>query len=451
MKTRNSPDVLILGAGAAGLICARELVRAGKSVVVLEARDRVGGRVLTHAAEGTGYAIEDGPEFIHGAQPVTFQLLQEFGMDFEDVSDNHLFFRNQKITDRPSFFEELARLMPQKTPATGDQSVDDWLKAKRKLKADQRALLQSFIEGFHAADLKLMSVRGLIDAEETEDPDLEGVSNFRPREGYAKLMHAMATPLMAQGSVYLNHQVRRIEWMKGSVKIEAHGPTGETREFVAAQVVVTLPLGVLKNTEDLVWNPAPPSLTKRWSRIEVGHVQKITFRVRERFWENLKTKDPVSFVHMGPECDFPTWWTQAPRRSPLLVAWQGGPRAFAMSAWTEAERVDAALKTLQKFSGLSKAKLEAQILSTHRHDWLKDPYARGAYSFVGVGGFPDSKAFAKPVEDTIYFAGEATHTGSARGTVHGALESGLRAARQVLMRRHPHSHPPKKTPPGRSR
>lgn len=270
-----------------------------------------------------------------------------------------------------------------------------------------------------------------MDTEETDDPDLEGVANFRPRCGYGPLLDAMARELIAKGKLRLNTRARRIEWRPGRVTVEVTDAAGGTRTFHAKKLVCTLPLGVLKNGTDLVWSPAPSELSRRWRHLEVGHVQKLVFRMRERFWENLGADLPVSFVHLGPEFNFPTWWTQHPRRTPLLVAWQGGPRAEAMSAWSETELVDAAVTTLTAWSKLSKVELRERIISVHHHDWSRDEFARGAYSYVGVGGQQGAKAFGKPLAETIFFAGEATQTGSARGTMHGAFMSGQRVARLI--------------------
>lgn len=160
----------------------------------------------------------------------------------------------------------------------------------------------------------------------------------------------------------------------------------------------------------------------------MGHVQRIVFRFRERFWENLDD-DPVSFLHAGPDTYFPTWWTQHPMRTPHLVGWQGGPKAEEIGHWREDEKITSALKTLSKLTGRSFTFLNSQVQSWHSHNWTEDPHTLGAYSYVAAGGMQAAKLFRRPIEDTLVFAGEAAAVGTERGTVHGAFDSGLNAAR----------------------
>lgn len=422
-------DALVLGAGVAGLACAHQLRAQGHDVVVLEARDRIGGRVWTRPILGSDLPCELGAEFIHGAQPEILHRLERAGQGFDDVTDHHHFLRKARLNPRPHFFEELGRLMPQirERSRTGrgqtDPSVAAWLSRQRRMRPDQKALFKAFVEGFHGADLDRIGIRGLADAEETEDPDLEGVFNFRPRDGYAPLLEELSRDLRREGRILLGHRARRIQWSPAQVQIEATTIGAGVRSFRARKVVVALPVGVLKSPDDLEWSPWPDELTSRLRAIETGHVQKVTFLFRERFWEKLGAREPVSFVHLGPEFDFPTWWTMHPRRSGLLVAWQGGPRAALMSTWSEARRLEVALKSLARWSKISVPALAELVVGYQHHDWSADPFARGAYSYLAGGGVPAARQFKKPIADTIYFAGEATQMGSARGTVHGALRS----------------------------
>jgi monoamine oxidase len=158
----------------------------------------------------------------------------------------------------------------------------------------------------------------------------------------------------------------------------------------------------------------------------------------ERFWAaegfadrtGRQELDTLSFLHT-PDGDFRVWWTAYPVRAPLLVAWAGGPRARALAGLTRAEIERRACAALARHTGLTARRIRAMVRRTWMHDWQQDPFARGAYSYPLVGGVDAPAVLARPVTRTIFFAGEATDVEGATGTVHGAIASGRRAARQV--------------------
>jgi monoamine oxidase len=154
-------------------------------------------------------------------------------------------------------------------------------------------------------------------------------------------------------------------------------------------------------------------------------VCKVVLRFREPFWD-----DRLSFLH-DREGDFPTWWTASPWRVPVITAWAGGPRAEALRELDETALVDRALASATRTLAVPRPRLEELLESWRVHDWRRDPYSRGAYSYVGVGGLPAQRALARPCEGTLFFAGETTEP-TEMGTVSGAIASGQRAARQVL-------------------
>src|SRR5205085_6351383 len=129
------------------------------------------------------------------------------------------------------------------------------------------------------------------------------------------------------------------------------------------------------------------------SRIAMGHAVRITIRFRERFWENsriMKGPDngPLSefgFLHSQEE-SFPTWWSHMPVRSPVLVGWGGGPNAERLAFRGEAFAADQALGTLSRIFGLRRGRLDGLVDGWHFHDWSADPFSRGSYSYIPVGG-----------------------------------------------------------------
>lgn len=133
----------------------------------------------------------------------------------------------------------------------------------------------------------------------------------------------------------------------------------------------------------------------------------------------------------SPQAAFPTFWSTLPLRSSVLSAWAAGPNARRLSGSTEAELVRTALDSLQSVFGRS-VRIRTLLEGAYLHDWQADPFARGAYSYVMAGGMTARKALAASVQGTLFFAGEAADTQGESGTVAGALQSGARAARQVL-------------------
>jgi monoamine oxidase len=181
----------------------------------------------------------------------------------------------------------------------------------------------------------------------------------------------------------------------------------------------------------------PKELALALSGLEMGHAMRIVFRFRSRFWENLKTasnlnEHPLNFILGGPGFDFPTWWTSAPLRTPFITAWQGGPRVLKIATMPESARIQLALKTLSKLTGRSLAFLNEELQASYVHDWTNDPFSQGAYSYVRTGGFDHAKKLSGPFGQTLFIAGEATEDGAPRGTVHGAMISGQKAAEKIL-------------------
>ena len=423
-------DIIIIGAGAAGLICAQELLQSGANVLVLEARSRIGGRINTSIDPLDETPIELGAEFIHGAPPEVLKIAKSAGLEFYEVKDEHLFYNKSKLEKDDKFWDEVGDIMKKlETERKEDRSVSEFLKGHH-FSEKNTALFTSFVEGFHAADLKQISEKGLAATEESD----EGLHRFNG--GYSHLALEILKKFPPDHDcLRFNTVVKGIDWSKTDIHIAADC-MGTHLKFTCKKLVVTIPLGVMKTLSgakgSIDWNPSQPEpLHEALAGVEMGDVQKITFRFRTQFWKTV-SKDPVCFMHMGPEHYFPTWWSLQPQDSPHLVAWQGGPRAKEMALWKPQKRIDTAVETLAQLTEKSTEFIREQIISTHSHDWSSDPFSRGAYSYVAQDGSKHAKLLQKPFKNKIFWAGEATATGPARGTVHGAMASGRRAAKELL-------------------
>jgi len=395
-------DVLVIGAGAAGLAAAAELARAGRSVLIVEARDRIGGRCDTRRLPGIAVPVELGAEFIHGRPEATYSLMGKAGVAAVDSTRTQLLASDGRLQPVNMFTH--AQTVARRRLKGRDVSFRAFL-ARQRLPRLTRTLATMMVQGFDAADPRLASAREILD-------EWTGVSAAQPRPngGYGPLLEFLAR----QAKVQLQTVVRELRWKRSAVEVRGTF-RGERWSAWAPRAVITLPIGVL------------PSLVKdkreALSKLESGPVIRVAMAFREAFWE--KAHPGVAFFH-SPSAPFPTFWTPLPMHAPLLTAWAGGPKAARLTGSSERHLLRSALASVRSVLGNIDEPSAFAI-----HDWQADPYARGGYSYVRVGGTGAREDLAAPLEETLYFAGEATDTEQS-GTVGGALASGQRAAREVL-------------------
>jgi len=303
--------------------------------------------------------------------------------------------------------------------------------------AGEARLLQSYVQGFHGADPTAFSIRALVREETSGESSSIG---YRPLAGYDELVRAMARALDPQ-NIALRTVVRRVAWSAAGVEIDAtSGLDRQSARFLARRLVVTVPLGVLQAPADsegaIDFQPALSAKGRALSGLAAGPVVRLVLRFREPFWERGLPKLPaedaraLGFLH-GGSTPFPTFWTEQPTRAPLLVAWAGGPSAARLATLDDAGLTGAALTSLAAITGVAETRLRAELVATYSHDWVRDPYARGAYTYTRPGGIDAARELGLPLGGVLFFAGEATHAEGEVGTVHGAVETGLRAAREV--------------------
>lgn len=437
-----SPDVIIIGAGAAGLAAARALCAAHQEVLVLEARQRIGGRVFTVHNGNSVLPVELGAEFVHGDSPEAFEILDAARITAVELPDLHWRANEGSLRPLGDYWSRIDQVRKRIRKTTRDRSFAQFLESQKSLSSDLRALARAFVEGYHSAHLDRISTQSLA----MTDDEVEGSADnkqFRLLGGYDGLMNWLAAGLEpGQCAVQLNTVAEAIEWKKGKVRVRARC-AGERVQFDSRAVIVTIPLGVLKAPPDaqgaLRIDPYPDTLRSSLSQLEMGSVFKIIFEFRERFWDKddfleqrlapARQHSSLNFLH-APDSDVPTWWTSAPARLARLTGWAGGPKAESMLGQPESVSVERSLRSLSTMLGMDQSELRKLTVAWTTHDWSADPFSRGAYSYVGVGGVKAQKALARPIEGTLFFAGEATES-EQTGTVIGAIESGRRAARQL--------------------
>jgi monoamine oxidase len=428
-------DVIVIGAGAAGLTAARRLTGAGLRVVVLEALDRLGGRIRTLHEPEWPVPIELGPEFIHGGAAETWTIIRAASLASYEVGGE----QSQSSAGRvsPLDFSPVWRdVFGRMEHFSGDDiSFADFLRRDcADIPEDVKRQATGYVEGFNAADQNNVSVRWLQGSEQAVGQG----SSYRLQNGYDSVirwLEAGIDPELAE--LRLNTIVSAVRWQRGRVEVEVRTPAGDAAgPFTGRAAVITLPLGVLQAPADsdggVRFLPDVPQQRAASEKLRMGGVVKLVLRFREAFWEETGAAE-LSFLHT-PDEPLLTWWTTRPMRAPVLTGWAGGPAADRLAGRSESELVAQALDALARSFSIGRKRLGELLAAWHTHDWSADPFYRGAYSYVAVGGFNAPLQLGTPVEETLFFAGEATEQ-LLNGTVAGAIASGHRAAKEVLSAR----------------
>ncbi len=416
----------MIGAGMAGLMAARKLAEAGRHVLVLEARDRVGGRIRTFREQGE--VLELGAEFIHGHPEELWELIHEAGLRTYALDGKNLCHKNGKLKkcdEQGEVFKFLNGLEKWKGV---DLAFADY-PPLAKLPPEKQEEVINYVQSFNAADYRRIGVHALAVQQRAEE-EIAGGEVFRVLDGYDRVPEFVANKVReAGGRIELSRTVEKIVWERGRVQVFVRDG-GELAQYSAEQAVIALPLGVLQNL-GVIFDPVPAALIAA-RQLAMGPVRRFTLLFRERWWAAHDQKlSKLSFLFAHDSMP-PVWWTAHPQETPTLTGWIGGPRSTAFDQFTREQVGDAACKELAQIFAVPVAMLRGQMLCCATHDWQTDPLTCGAYSYVPAGALDAVLTMATPVKQTLYFAGEHTDTTGHWGTVHAAMRSGLRAAKQVL-------------------
>jgi monoamine oxidase len=417
-----APDVVIIGAGVAGLTAARDLTTAGARVLVLEARNRHGGRVMTHhLAEGP---VELGAEFVHGAFPEILGVAQEAGLRLREARRGAP-RRTAGQFDAGDYFSAMDRLLALASLGDSDESFQqlvDRVDVEPQIKANGLRL----VEGYHAADPARISVQSLIrNTAADERPGAE--RQFRFAEGYDGLVTAIfqrIDPRLCE--LRYNVVASAVEWRAKRVLVR----TAAGAEFTAPQAIITVPLGVLK-AGAIRFTPALNDKEQALRTLEMGAVVRVSLCLESEVWATQERLAGDGFLFSG-DAPFPVWWVSNPPPFPVVTGWAAGPNARALAGLDEAQRVRAAVDALTVVLGMDPVRLQQGLRGGFSHDWQTDPFSRGAYSYAAVGGSDAGDELGAPLEGTLFIAGEATESDGQNATVHGAIASAQRVAKEVL-------------------
>jgi monoamine oxidase len=429
-------DVVVVGAGAAGLAAALWLAEHSVRVAVLEGRNRIGGRVLWQPVGTSDVPAELGAEFIHGPAPETSALLRDAGLTTRETGGPTWLCRSAGVLETVEEDFSSGDIFARVSSLAADESVDAFLRRFERdpqLREEARRA-RSFVEGFEAADPALASARAIADEVRT---GVDSTSS-RPAGSYAPLFAYLAARCTDTGiDLRLGTTVERIAWARGGVTVEARSENTGAAAIHAKCAIVTVPVGVLQlgsgDAQIAFVPPLPPETQAALRGLEMGHAVRVALTFRTPFWEDVaggRYRDAAFFRCEGGA--FNAFWTQLPLRGRSIVAWAGGPRATAMNSTAMQDRIDCACDEFgTMFGERERARRELEAGATH--DWSADPFAHGAYSYVATGGGAARAALGVPVENRLFFAGEATATDGQAGTVSGAFGAGTRAAREALL------------------
>ena len=434
-------EVLILGAGAAGLACAERLHQRGVPFTILEARDRIGGRALTDFGLAPDLPLELGAQMVHGRHVITHRWAQAAGLTTRSwpVSQRALFSLNRRLCRFPwlalpgypgfgfrAFYQGIYGL-PRKLRAAPlpDRSLAVFLQEQAPPLGARR-----FVELLHAhvyaADPEEIGVRGPAEEERRAGEEF-GYRNFRLNEGYSELFRRHAAPFLDR--IRTGVRITSIQRSGAGVRIEARTGAGEaTTTFDARAAIVTLPLGVLKDGS-VNFDPAlPPAKQEAIRRIAFGMGYALQLRLsggdlRERLGD-------FSVIWGGGATTFHRPGVRRRLSSEILTAFTVGREAKRRAGLDPGALLAATLAELSEV--LPRNVHIGDVVESSVHLWPEDPFARGAYSFLPTGVDPiEREVLAQPVDDVLFFAGEATHWKGESATVHGAIETGYRAAEEV--------------------
>lgn len=414
--------IVIVGAGAAGLMAARELARAGRRVTILEARARCGGRIDQLPVAQFGYAADRGAEFVHGEAPVTRALVREAGLSLQTIDGTQWSFDGATLSREGRQDLRDDELHAVLADLQEDLTVGDFLRRHfaGEQYAQMRRSIERMVEGYDAADPARASILALREEWMGRGEHMQA----RIVGGYAVLIAFLEAECRKHGVTFrFGCEVTAIE--EGAEALSVRSAAGDVES--CDRVILTVPLPLLQDI-------ALPANARRTAAaatdIGFGNVIKLLLRFKTSWWCDRRP-DLADATFLLSEQTIPVWWTQYPERHPVLTGWFGGPRTAALSHLSSNQLIDAGLASLASMFGLSRDELAGTLVAAEAANWAHDRFARGAYSWA-TPQTRAAQAILAGGEGRIQFSGEALYRGRDMGTVEAALASGAETAAMIL-------------------
>jgi len=427
-------DVIIIGAGAAGLMAAKELSGAGIKVCVLEARDRIGGRIFSITNLPFADQVQGGAEFIHGKLRVTMNLLKEAKLDKVELPSDVWQITNGVWKQESEFYKNAELVISKLKSITTDITMEEFIE-KNFSDAPNKSLRKSlidYIEGYYSAKIGKISAKSFLEEWLSEDEE-----QFRPTAGYGKVIDYLAeTSVKAGALIQLSTIVKEIKWSQDQVEVIDEN----NHSYIASRVLVTVPMGVLTAEENsrgaIKFSPALNEKTEAAKQMGFGSVIKVLLHFNPLIIEDasIKKQAGVDFQKINmvlSDEEIPTWWTQLPQKTPLITGWLSGPKAEQLTYADDELILEKALLSLSSIFGLAYEAIKEKLKWWKVVNWTADPFTRGSYSYSTLQTKTARKQLLKPVNEVIFFAGEGLYEGPEMGTVEAALTSGSEVALQM--------------------
>ena len=409
-------DVIVIGAGMAGLKAAHDLQSKGLSVIVLEANNRIGGRIHTTKEFDPEFAIDLGAELVHTTTTTTWELINSQNLKTIRLVNDEDRDKSIDLTDFRDFFKALKdKEIPSPKP------TEDILSYLKRIEAEPE-LIREIEAGFvvDTENLDKVSAFAVLNRfdQMIKDGEMVGEKDFKIFGGYGQIYNILAEKL----HIELSKPVTMINWENN--EIEVHTTDGNV--YKSHKIVLTIPVAVLKKQNIQFVPQLPEDKTKAIESFGVCDIVKIFLK----FDEKILTPD-VNMLDAF-EDDIPVWWkatitADENYKGEILVGWVSADKARKLYTMSQDEIIDVAIKDLEKKLNKTNLKPVKSLVQI----WKDEEFSLGAYSYIPAQASPDIiEDLAKPIANKIFWAGEATDPNYA--TVNGAYCSGKRAATEIL-------------------